>query len=235
LSVDRYANKYPSLSPFSYGACNPVRFVDINGDSLWIGQNREQSFSYLQQLHPEFANRLSLSDNGLVTFNTENLDLSTDATLELMNNLVNGGASGEFAQLQFMFEVAEVTSVSNREGGGQSVSLTDGHIENVSVTPRNANGGIGAAGFAPISGFAGQVSMPLGTWTPMSLNSVVFHELAENWHRTVNGEPYCRWGAGEGEKRLAVGGAHERAIMDAQRYSLNSGNPWIPQKYIRPK
>ena len=33
---DRYAEKYPSLSPYQYGANNPVNVIDINGDSLKI-------------------------------------------------------------------------------------------------------------------------------------------------------------------------------------------------------
>jgi RHS repeat-associated protein len=34
--VDRYSEKYTSLSTFQYAANNPIRYVDINGDSLWI-------------------------------------------------------------------------------------------------------------------------------------------------------------------------------------------------------
>lgn len=33
LSIDRYAGKYPNLSPYQYCAWNPVNLVDINGDS----------------------------------------------------------------------------------------------------------------------------------------------------------------------------------------------------------
>ena len=34
LAVDRFADKYPSLTPYQYAANNPVFFVDSNGDSL---------------------------------------------------------------------------------------------------------------------------------------------------------------------------------------------------------
>jgi len=33
---DRYSEKYTSLSTYQYAANNPLRYVDINGDSLWI-------------------------------------------------------------------------------------------------------------------------------------------------------------------------------------------------------
>src|SRR5690606_27055026 len=34
--VDRFADKYYSVSPYAYTANNPVRFMDVKGDSLWI-------------------------------------------------------------------------------------------------------------------------------------------------------------------------------------------------------
>ena len=33
---DAYAEKYPAMSPYQYGANNPVNVVDINGDSLFV-------------------------------------------------------------------------------------------------------------------------------------------------------------------------------------------------------
>jgi len=34
LSVDRFTDKYPSLTPYQYTGNNPVNFIDINGDSV---------------------------------------------------------------------------------------------------------------------------------------------------------------------------------------------------------
>jgi len=34
--VDNYADNYFGLSTFQYSANNPMRFIDVNGDSLWI-------------------------------------------------------------------------------------------------------------------------------------------------------------------------------------------------------
>jgi RHS repeat-associated protein len=33
---DAFAEKYSDLSPYQYGANNPVLYIDVNGDSLWI-------------------------------------------------------------------------------------------------------------------------------------------------------------------------------------------------------
>jgi len=37
LSVDRFADKYPSHTPYHYTLNNPLRFIDINGDSVEVG------------------------------------------------------------------------------------------------------------------------------------------------------------------------------------------------------
>lgn len=36
LSVDKFADKYPSMNPYQYTLNNPINFVDLNGDSVWI-------------------------------------------------------------------------------------------------------------------------------------------------------------------------------------------------------
>jgi RHS repeat-associated protein len=39
LTVDRFAEKYPWQSPYCYAANNPVNYIDVNGDSIWISYN----------------------------------------------------------------------------------------------------------------------------------------------------------------------------------------------------
>ena len=34
--VDRFAEKYTSLTPYHYAANNPIYYIDVNGDSLWV-------------------------------------------------------------------------------------------------------------------------------------------------------------------------------------------------------
>jgi RHS repeat-associated protein len=45
LSVDRFADKYPSHTPYHYTLNNPVRFIDINGDSTFVTVNEDKTLS----------------------------------------------------------------------------------------------------------------------------------------------------------------------------------------------
>ncbi|TCO96380.1 RHS repeat-associated protein [Bacteroides heparinolyticus] len=49
-TVDRFAEKYYSLSPFQYGANNPANNIDINGDSIIIKPNENGVVDKVKQL-----------------------------------------------------------------------------------------------------------------------------------------------------------------------------------------
>ena len=72
LSVDRYASKYPSISPYAYCAWNPIRITDPNGDSLRLEGTAEQRQIVLDYLHQCFENlTFKCDDKGYVTLDEE--------------------------------------------------------------------------------------------------------------------------------------------------------------------
>ena len=39
-TIDRFAEKYFDYTPYSYGANNPIRNIDINGDTVWVNNGK---------------------------------------------------------------------------------------------------------------------------------------------------------------------------------------------------
>ncbi len=44
ISIDRYADKYPFISPYAYCAWNPIKLTDPSGDTIVISNNGETVF-----------------------------------------------------------------------------------------------------------------------------------------------------------------------------------------------
>lgn len=79
--IDRFSEKYYSLSSFQYAANNPGNYIDINGDSLWIRQNRKNNLLYLNgQLYNSNGSKYEGKVKGFLqkTLNALNEINSTD-------------------------------------------------------------------------------------------------------------------------------------------------------------
>lgn len=55
LSVDRYADKYPSISPYAYCAWNPIKLIDPTGDTCKYASDAEKHY-IMQLLDPKNDN-----------------------------------------------------------------------------------------------------------------------------------------------------------------------------------
>ena len=107
LSVDQMSDKYPSLSPYTYCADNPVKLVDPNGDTLVIiGENGTQYKYVPGGICPEgvdyptsqYWNRLNdLNNNkaGKVVVAALHND---KATYYISNNSRRGDNTGRFSE-----------------------------------------------------------------------------------------------------------------------------------------
>ena len=55
ISIDRYASKYPSISPYAYCAWNPIKLIDPSGDTCKPASDAEKKY-IMQLLDPENKN-----------------------------------------------------------------------------------------------------------------------------------------------------------------------------------
>ncbi|WP_252196543.1 RHS repeat-associated core domain-containing protein, partial [Bacteroides salyersiae] len=76
ISVDPLCEKYYSISPYAYCMNNPIKFVDLKGDSISVPEQYKEQF--LLDMHAVFGDKASL-----LSFNTS-------------GNLVLNGGTKEF-------------------------------------------------------------------------------------------------------------------------------------------
>lgn len=76
MSTDRFAEKYPGLTPYGYAANNPVTFIDVNGDSINVAgmqiYDEANGTSHLStlvtQLQEVTGLSLSVNDRGQLVY-----------------------------------------------------------------------------------------------------------------------------------------------------------------------
>lgn len=69
LSTDRFADKYPSLTPYQYAANEPVRLIDVNGDSIDVSSlNEKQLETFTSMLSDYTGYSFSTSSTGMLTY-----------------------------------------------------------------------------------------------------------------------------------------------------------------------
>ena len=66
--VDRFADKYPSLTPYHYAANNPMLFIDVNGDSIQIVDEKLQQI-FKNTLPAQARRYVRFDPNGVLDVN----------------------------------------------------------------------------------------------------------------------------------------------------------------------
>jgi hypothetical protein len=86
-SVDRFAEKYDWMTPYQYGANNPVLMIDVNGDSVQVTGKQKNIDQFVSTLNARTGNTYAVQ-NGYLVRTSENLNTET-----------NGTVSGELSQV----------------------------------------------------------------------------------------------------------------------------------------
>lgn len=233
-AVEPLLDKYPGATPYCYSLNNPTLFKDFDGFDLTLGGDKGMALNDLKSMFVDesMQNRITADDNGVVSFDVNGIDVSSDAATELLNNLVGSKET-------YLYEVADVTTSTIRttsdfytKGEAFTENLNKLGFANYSKTPRNINGGTGNADNLPKEGYSGQVTLGTGNWTNKGETkgpyqdrwNFVFHELAENYNRTEKFEPYMRQNGS---------GAHQKAIDYSKGFKRNtSATPGEAGTYV---
>ena len=87
LSVDRYAHKYPSISPYAYCAWNPIRLIDPSGDSVVLEGDAKLINYAVGDMQNRTKNlQLSVNEKGSVSYSGKPVTEDEVYMAEIINN-----------------------------------------------------------------------------------------------------------------------------------------------------
>ena len=119
-SVDPLAEKYYSISPYAYVANNPMRYLDLRGDSISVTEeHRDLFYVGLSSAFGKHAKDFSYTKSGMLVYNGTTKGMTKD-----QKNLLKG-----------MSSVMNETTITNVVYGQETeISLVDGTTQTVQAS-----------------------------------------------------------------------------------------------------
>ena len=135
MSVDRFAEKYPATSGYNYAINNPVRYIDINGDSIRVSsENRELFNKTLKDVFGEFSSKFSYTQSDMLVFSGENKGMGK-AQRKVFKRLKKVMYSKTITNIQYGKDTQITDRYGNKstfkaESGGGAATLLASENEN---------------------------------------------------------------------------------------------------------
>jgi RHS repeat-associated protein len=161
--IDRFGEKYYDFTSFQYGANNPIKYIDVNGDSILL-RHQGENIMYKNGGHYWAGTNKSYDGKALIKkgIKAGNLKGFVGKTLNALNDIKSGGSVG--ADL-----------ISNLENNSAYTTIRKGKNgalgTSVDWSPSNTSGGLDVNG---------------GTSRPSFIG--LAHELAHSWDLISDGK-----------------------------------------------
>ena len=135
MSVDRFAEKYPATSGYNYAINNPVRYIDINGDSIRVSsENRELFNKTLKDVFGEFSSKFSYTQSDMLVFSGENKGMGK-AQRKVFKRLKEVMYSKTITNIQY----GKDTQITDRYGNKSTFKAESGGGAATSLASENEN------------------------------------------------------------------------------------------------
>ena len=185
LSVDRYASKYPSISPYAYCAWNPIRLTDPTGDTLVAKEIDSQRD--IKRVAGEYGDRIHFDENGIADIDYSGM---TEREIKEMKKHKGVALLADIIESdkKILYEATDILLITTLDGEKIAGTMANDNtgVVNLSRYGHDSNEGYS---YMPQDGYDGQVIISVsGEWKdPRGFDArieIVSHELAENYART---------------------------------------------------
>jgi RHS repeat-associated protein len=169
FTQDRFSEKYYALTPYQYGADNPILFVDVNGDSLQVSGSQEATQQFLDIINQGLGGfyNASVDDNGLVTLEATEQEGELTKEQQAFVDVISEATSLETGLSTF-------NVVNENDATSEDVFFGDNGQSEVSATPGQHTIDVGDA-------------QALGSDGKLTSQGVVAHEVKEGFAIQVKG------------------------------------------------
>ncbi|MEC7262380.1 MAG: RHS repeat-associated core domain-containing protein, partial [Bacteroidota bacterium] len=174
--IDRFAEKYGSLSPYAFTKNNPMRYREMAGDSIWVTSTTSDDGKTNWTIHV----------TGKV-LNTSDTDVDVDSYAKSLSMMLGLALTGENENFSFSADVqiTGVESIDDVDSSDHLIALVD------NVEGKSAKGG-DAGGLAKFGGQIAYVETK-GNWYQKNASfpwmvAAGVHELGHNFGLLHNWE-----------------------------------------------
>lgn len=120
--VDPMSEKYYSISPYAYVANNPIRYIDLRGDSISVAEEyRELFYIGLASAFGRYAKNFSYTESGMLVYNGSTKGMTKD-----QKNLFKGMNSVMSEEMTTNVIYGKETEISLADGSTQTVQASQG-------------------------------------------------------------------------------------------------------------
>ncbi|WP_422360231.1 RHS repeat-associated core domain-containing protein [Reichenbachiella sp.] len=245
FTQDRFSEKYNDFSPYQYAANNPIKYIDVNGDSLWIQIDKNNKALY-QDGNLTNADGTAYTGKGTKVDKNGNRK-NTGFLKTAVNNLnrISGGKEGNKLVDGLQSSQYNVTVTKATAGNGNSF---DPATSTVNFDPSSLTGDLNSDGNKardPYIGLAHElghaddnISSGIDR-TPVdnTIQGEIYAAHMENLVRAENGEALrVRYRSAKGVTRLLYNGTSIHNGHDyLNRTTINRVQPkTLPQNGIKP-
>ena len=185
LSVDRYAFKYPFISPYAYCAWNPMKLIDPTGDTLVAKESGSKKD--IKGVAGKYGDRIQFDENGIAAIDYSGM---TESEIKKMKKHKGVALLSDIIESdkKILYEATDIILVTTLDGDriAGTIANDNNGVVNLSRYGHDSNNGYS---YMPQDGYDGQVIISAsGEWrNPQGFDcriEIVSHELAENYART---------------------------------------------------